>query len=131
MQQHRTRVGFLLAIGASTAAHATVLSTPLVSRQAIPESIQCSVVNVTTKPVTVNSVKLISDKGVEHPTSSESACTFPNDIFPNLGCIQDASSVNPLSGNFVRCVVDYKGSRNALRVLLRIQGAFVENAEAH
>jgi hypothetical protein len=121
------RTLMLLLIALATAAHAeTIVSTGLL--EVNPDTLdhfaiqaRCTVTNVSSKPVTVNSVRLLHEDGTEYTDSLQSNCTFPGQIFPGLACINTVGKFGlPFSG-FIRCEVITKGSAKSLRVFFEIE----------
>ncbi len=81
-----------------------------------PSSVECDVMNIGTKPVTVKSVTIIDASGVVHaPLSSN--CSFPGPISPQLGCIISAGTTDVNFGHYLRCVID-TSSKSSIRATM-------------
>jgi hypothetical protein len=90
----------LLLLTLATAVHAdTIISTNLL--QTNPETItqfalqvKCTVTNISTKPVTVNSVRFLDEQAHEYKQGA-SNCTYPGTIFPGLACLHGVGKFRP------------------------------------
>jgi hypothetical protein len=83
---------------------------------------RCTVANITSKQVTVNSIRFINENGVEHTqVQFPSNCTFPNPIFPGQACINGLAKTELAGTDWIRCEVNTKGSSKSLRVFLEIE----------
>jgi hypothetical protein len=104
---------------AATAQATTTLTTSLGLAQ---NFVTCLTLNVSTKPVEVDSVTFIERDGKVHPPTN-STCTYPGPISPGLAC-QDNVDLGT-SGAFVRCVIVTKGNSKSIRgtVLMFVAGA--------
>ena len=97
----------------SGTAHAAIISTGTLYA---PDSVECDVMNIGTKPVTVKSVTIIDASGAVHnPTSTN--CMFPGPISPQLGCIITAGATSVGYGHYMRCVID-TSSKSSIRATM-------------
>ncbi|HTO06831.1 MAG TPA: hypothetical protein VMR86_07205 [Myxococcota bacterium] len=118
-------LGVITALLCAGAASAATISTGMVRWSKVfptetSGAVECSVSNVTTKPVMVTSVEFIDENGEVFAGSPENGCAFPNPIVGGLACIELPSNFG--SGKFMRCQVVTKGSAKSLRVQIRSMG---------
>lgn len=80
---------------------------------------RCYAANVGTKPVRVNSMKIVTFDGVEVSLDSGN-CTFPGNISPGLACVIQGNGGSLVIGP-IRCVIEVATSSGAKS----IRGSFI------
>jgi hypothetical protein len=97
----------------SGTANAAILATGIGSAL---NNAECDVANISTKPVTVKSVTVIDGLGkVHNPTDTN--CSFPGPIFPQLECFISVSADAGL-GHDLRCVID-TSNKSSIRATMK------------
>ena len=125
------RTLLLLTLALVATAHAdTIISTGLLDLNPdiyeFPLMALCTVTNVSSKLVTVNSVRFLHEDGTEYVQRDfPSNCSYPNPILPGLACIHRLGKFELPSSGYIRCEVNVgKGSPKSLRVTLEMNNPY-------
>ena len=87
--------------------------------------------NISSKLVTVNSVRFLHEDGSEYTQDFKSNCSYPGQIFPGEACIHGIGKFSLPADGWIRCEVNVgKGSSKSLRVFLEIENKNLNTPEA-